>query len=65
MHVNCLTGHVAIVSSPKRIAIEMIGNDDPKLVSADVIRKDLMNTVELVLGIKRWHIVGIHTHLFD
>lgn len=65
MHVHCLPGHVATVSRPKGVAIEIVGNDDVKWVSADVIRKDLMNTVELVLDIKRWHIVVINTYLFD
>lgn len=58
MYVNCLTGHVATVSTPKRVATEIISNDGFKLVSAGVVRKDLMNTVHILLDIKRWHIMG-------
>lgn len=30
MHVHCLPGHVATVSRPKGVAIEIVGNDDVK-----------------------------------
>lgn len=57
VYVNCLTGYVAIVSTSKSVAIEIICNDDHNWVSASIFRKNFMNTVEFVLDTKRWHMV--------